>query len=47
MRLYDRSVEGLMKVVAITGKRECALVDRPDPVIKDHYVLIRIEAAPM
>ena len=36
-----------MKVVAITGIRQCALVERPDPVIKDNYVLIRIEAAPM
>lgn len=36
-----------MKVVSITGKRECALVERPDPVIKDNYVLIKNLAAPM
>ena len=36
-----------MKVVAITGRRECALADRPDPVVKDNYVLIKITAAPM
>lgn len=36
-----------MKVVAITGARESALVDRPNPVIKDNYVLIKILASPM
>ena len=36
-----------MKVVAITGERECALVDRPDPQIRDNYVLVKILAAPM
>ena len=36
-----------MKVVAITGERECALVERPDPVIRDNYVRVKILAAPM
>ena len=36
-----------MKVVAITGERECALVDRPDPLVRDNYVLVKILAAPM
>ena len=36
-----------MKVVAITGKQECSLVKRPEPVIKHNYVLVKIEAAPM
>ncbi len=36
-----------MKVAAITGERQCALVDRPDPAVKDNYVLIKILVAPM
>jgi len=36
-----------MKVVAITGSRQCSLVDRPDPVVQDNYVLVNILAAPM
>lgn len=36
-----------MKVVRITGPRECALVDRPDPRIAGNYVRIKIDAAPM
>lgn len=36
-----------MKVVAITGVRQCELVDRPRPTIGDNYALIRIDAAPM
>ena len=36
-----------MKVVAITGVRECALVERPEPMIKDNYVLIKNLVAPM
>jgi threonine dehydrogenase-like Zn-dependent dehydrogenase len=36
-----------MKVVKITGKRECDLVERPTPTVKDNYALIRITAAPM
>jgi len=36
-----------MKVAAITGKEECALVDVPDPMIRDNYVLVEIKAAPM
>ncbi len=36
-----------MKVVAITGKRECELVDRPDPRIKGNYVRVKILVAPM
>ncbi len=36
-----------MKVAAITGPRECALVERPDPVIRDNFVKVRITTAPM
>lgn len=36
-----------MKVVAITGTRTCALVDRPEPVIHDNYVLIKILVTPI
>ena len=36
-----------MKTIAITNKRQCALVDKPEPQIKDDFVLIKIEVAPM
>jgi L-iditol 2-dehydrogenase len=36
-----------MKVAAITGPRQCALIERPDPKIKDSFALVRITAAPM
>ena len=36
-----------MKVVAITGKRTCEIVERPDPRIKGDFVKIAIRAAPM
>lgn len=36
-----------MKVVAITGKRMCEIVERPDPLIKGDFVKIAIRAAPM
>lgn len=36
-----------MKVGTISGVRECSLTDRPDPVIKDNYVLVKNLAAPM
>jgi len=36
-----------MKVVAITGPRACALVDRPDPTVRGNYIRVRIHAAPM
>ena len=36
-----------MKVVVITGERQCAIVDRPYPLTRDNYVIIKILAAPM
>lgn len=36
-----------MKVVAITGVQQCELVDKPQPVAKDEWVVVEIEAAPM
>lgn len=36
-----------MKVVAITGKQTCAVVDRPEPRIKGDFVKVAIRAAPM
>ena len=36
-----------MKVVAIAGKRTCAIVERPDPRIKGEFVKVAIRAAPM
>jgi L-iditol 2-dehydrogenase len=36
-----------VKAVAITGERECELVDRPDPTIKVNYVRVKIHSAAM
>jgi len=36
-----------MKVVAITGKRECAVVNRPDPAPGGDLVVVKILVAPM
>ena len=36
-----------MKIVTISGPRECSLADRPQPVVKDNYVLVKNLAAPM
>ena len=36
-----------MKVAAITGKRECELVERPDPKIEANYVKVKIHSVPM
>ncbi|MHC4252064.1 MAG: zinc-dependent alcohol dehydrogenase [Planctomycetota bacterium] len=36
-----------MQVVAITGTRECALVEKPKPVAKDEFAVVKILAAPM
>ena len=36
-----------MKVVTINSARECSLAERPDPVIKDNYALVKILVAPM
>lgn len=36
-----------MKVVAITGEKSCEIVELPDPVVRDNYVLVKILAAPM
>lgn len=36
-----------MKVVAITGKQACEVVDRPDPRIRNDFVKVAIRAAPM
>ena len=36
-----------MKVIAITGQREAAIVDRPEPHITAPFVKVKIHAAPM
>jgi threonine dehydrogenase-like Zn-dependent dehydrogenase len=36
-----------MQVVAVTGKRTCEIVERPDPLIKGNFVKIAIRAAPL
>lgn len=36
-----------MKVVSISGKRTCEIVERPDPSIKGDFVKIAIRSAPM
>jgi L-iditol 2-dehydrogenase len=36
-----------VKVVAITGKKACCIVERPDPQIADDYVKVRIRSIPM
>lgn len=36
-----------MKVVAITGKQACEIVERPDPRIKGDFVKVAIRLAPM
>ncbi len=36
-----------MKVVAITGERECTLVEKPDPHAKDEFAVVKILSAPM
>jgi len=36
-----------MKVIEITGPRECAVVERPTPFAADNYVVVKILAAPM
>jgi L-iditol 2-dehydrogenase len=36
-----------MNVVAITGKRTCEIVERPDPRIKGDFVKVAIRSAPM
>ena len=36
-----------MKVVAITGKQACEIVERPDPRIKGDFVKVAIRSAPM
>jgi L-iditol 2-dehydrogenase len=36
-----------MKVAAITGPRQCAVVERPDPRIKGRFVRVKITVAPM
>ena len=36
-----------MKVVAITGKRACELVDKPNPKAAEDFVVVKIHSAPM
>ena len=36
-----------MKVVGITGERACALLEKPEPKIKNEFVKVRIVVAPM
>jgi L-iditol 2-dehydrogenase len=36
-----------MKVVAITGAKQCELVERPDPKIRNEFVKVKILTAPM
>ena len=37
----------LMNTVAITGRRECRLIDKPSPLIRRNYVLLKVHVAPM
>ena len=36
-----------MKVVAITGKRKCKLVDKPTPRAKENFAVVKVHVAPM
>jgi L-iditol 2-dehydrogenase len=36
-----------MKVAAITGPRQCELVEQPDPQIAENFALVKIHVAPM
>ena len=36
-----------MQVVSITGPRQCALIERPDPKIAEDFVIVKIHSAPM
>jgi L-iditol 2-dehydrogenase len=36
-----------LKVVAITGPGEAQVVDRPDPVARDEFVVVRVDVTPM
>ena len=36
-----------MKVAAITGTRQCELVDRPEAKAAENFVVVKIHSAPM
>jgi L-iditol 2-dehydrogenase len=36
-----------MKTVRITGRRQCELIDKPDPVVAGRYALLKVLVAPM
>jgi len=36
-----------LKQAAITGKRQCAIIDRPDPKVRENFCLVKITSAPM
>lgn len=36
-----------MKVVAITGKRECGLIDKPEPRVAENFAKVKILVSPM
>lgn len=36
-----------MKAAAISGPRQCEIVDQPDPIVADNFALVKIHVAPM
>ena len=36
-----------MKIVTITGERECELVDKPTPQAKENFAVVKVHVAPM
>jgi L-iditol 2-dehydrogenase len=40
-------VNDTMKVVALTERRNCTVIDKPRPRIKQDYILIKVHVAPM
>jgi threonine dehydrogenase-like Zn-dependent dehydrogenase len=38
---------GRMTTVAVTGRRQCRLTDKPRPTIRRNYVLLKVHVAPM
>ncbi len=41
MRPFRRNRDETMKIVAITGKREAAIVDRPEPRVRAPFVKVK------
>ena len=36
-----------MRTVAITGERQCELVDKPTPRAKENFAVVKVHVAPM